>query len=127
MKFPPEIDKATGRFKMVSAEESVKESIYIILMTQKGERWIHPLFGSNTMSYAFTDISVTRLNMMSRELRTDILGAEPRVDEVDVNITPNLAEGTLIVDIRYHITDTDVYDNMVFPFYLNLGNENEGI
>lgn len=119
MKFPPEIDKSTGKFKMVSAEESVRESIHIILMTGRGERWIHPYFGSASMTYAFTDISVTRLNIMSRELRDDILGAEPRVDDVEVEITPELKAGKLIIDIRYHVTETNVYDNMVFPFYLS--------
>lgn len=125
MKFPPEIDKATGRFKMSSEQQSVKESIYIILMTQKGERWLHPYFGSSTMSYAFTDISATRLNIMSRELRSDILGGEPRVDEVEVDIGNDIMNGKLDVNIRYHISETDTYDNMVFPFYLENRGEEE--
>ena len=33
MKFPPQVDKATGRFVVSSEEESVKESVYLILMT----------------------------------------------------------------------------------------------
>ena len=35
MKFPPQINPATGRFEVVSGQASVKESVYIILMTQK--------------------------------------------------------------------------------------------
>ena len=38
MKFPPQVNKATGRFVLSSQEENVKESIYLILMTQKTER-----------------------------------------------------------------------------------------
>ena len=37
MKFPPQINPATGRFAVSSEEESVKESVYLILMTQKTE------------------------------------------------------------------------------------------
>ncbi|MBO6133531.1 MAG: GPW/gp25 family protein [Lachnospiraceae bacterium] len=119
MKFPPEIDSTTGRFKMTGGTSSVKESIYIILMTQKGERWIHPDFGTKSMSYVFTDISLTRLTMMQRELRDDILEFEPRVDWVEVNIEPQSELGRLIINIEYHIIEEDAYDNMVFPFYLN--------
>ena len=40
MKFPPQIDPVTGRFLEAELEESVKDSIYLILMTQREE----PLF-----------------------------------------------------------------------------------
>ena len=36
--FPPQIDPATGKFKMSVGEQSVKESIYLILMTQVTEK-----------------------------------------------------------------------------------------
>ena len=71
------------------------------------------------MSYIFTDVSVTRINMMARDLRRDILENEPRVDDVFVNIESEIEVGRLIVSINYHIIESDVYDNMVFPFYLN--------
>ena len=47
MKFPPQIDPATGRFVTASEEESVKESVYLILMTQRTERFLRPEFGSD--------------------------------------------------------------------------------
>ena len=36
--YPVSIDPTTGRFKMSSYEDSVRESIYIILMTQQMEK-----------------------------------------------------------------------------------------
>ena len=50
MKFPPQINPATGRFVVSTNEESVKESIYLILMTQKSERFLRPEFGSDLLS-----------------------------------------------------------------------------
>ena len=44
-KFPVEIDKATGRIKMSSNEESIRESIRIIIGTRQGELPMHPEFG----------------------------------------------------------------------------------
>ena len=59
MKFPPQINPATGRFAVSSEEESVKESVYLILMTQKTERFLRPEFGSDLMSYTFMDINIS--------------------------------------------------------------------
>lgn len=60
MKFPPQINEATGRFMTSSAEQSVKESIYLILMTQRTERFARPGYGSNLMSYTFMDTNITK-------------------------------------------------------------------
>ena len=116
IKFPLQINKATGRFVMAQEEESVKESIYIILMTQKEERFTRPDFGSRILSYTFMDTSVTRINMMARELEETILEQEPRVSEVDVSVDPQLERGCLIINIKYTIAENNTQDNLVFPF-----------
>lgn len=119
MKFPPQINSASGRFIVSQGNPGIKESIYIILMTQKSERFTRPQFGSRILSYTFMDTSVTRLNMLSRELRETILTQEPRVDEVEVRIEQQQEAGCLIVSIDYYIAQTNTSDNLVFPFYLN--------
>ncbi|MCI8478896.1 MAG: GPW/gp25 family protein [Oscillospiraceae bacterium] len=125
MKFPPQIDPGTGRFALAAGPQSVKESLYIILMTSQGERWLEPDFGSQIMRYTFMDPSLTALNIMSNELRTLILEQEPRISEVDVQIDPEVKEGCLVVTIGYTITDSNTRDNLVFPFYLNAAGEEE--
>lgn len=119
MKFPPSVNMATGRFETVSDAQSVKESIYLILMTQKSERMARPNFGASIMNYTFMDTSVTMLNVMARELASDITQMEPRIDDVNVEVSPTEKEGCLIVNIGYTIRTTNVRDNMVFPFYLD--------
>lgn len=119
MKFPPQINPATGRFVTVEGAESIKESIYLILMTAKTERIVHPKFGSNIMNYTFMDTSSTMLNIMSRELSEDILNNEPRVDNVRIKIDANSKAGCLIIAIQYRIIESNISDNLVFPFYLD--------
>ena len=119
MKFPPQVNPATGRFETVSEEKSVKESVYLILMTQKRERIVRPEFGSELMSYTFMDTSLTALSLMARQIKKDILSQEPRVSDVDVKIDSETKQGCLIVNIEYRISDTNVRDNLVFPFYLD--------
>ena len=110
---------------MAEKAESVKESVYIILMTQKEERFTRPDFGSNILSYTFMDTSVTRINMMARELEETILEQEPRISEVDVSVDPQLDKGCLIINIVYTIAESNTQDNLVFPFYLYAQEEGE--
>ncbi len=125
MKFPPQINPATGRFVTASAEESVKQSIYLILMTQVTERPLRPEFGSNILSYTFMDKNVGRLNMVSRTIREQISTQEPRVSDVSVDIDMGERSGVLIFNIDYTIAATNTRDNLVFPFYLNVTDEEE--
>lgn len=120
LKFPIQVNRATGRAVMSHAEQSVKESVYIILMTQKGERFARRDFGSRLLSYTFMDTSVTRINMMAREVERTILEQEPRISDVDVDVEPRLDKGCLIVNINYVIAADHRRGSLVFPFYLNV-------
>ncbi len=123
MKFPPQIDPGTGRFAVSTREQSVRESVYLILMTSRGERWLEPNFGSQMASYAFMDTSPTMLRMLSDDLRDLLLTQEPRISDVDVEIDPETKNGCLLVSIRYTVAATNSRDNLVFPFYLNAARE----
>ena len=117
--FPPQIDPATGRFKMSKGSQSVKESIYLILMTQVTERITRPDFGTTTASYVFMDVNLTELTMMKRDLEDSIMSQEPRVSDVEVSTQMQAQQGYILIDIDYVLAETNERDNMVFPFYLN--------
>ena len=119
MKFPPQIDPGTGRFSLSSGAQSVRESVYLILMTQRGERWLEPEFGSRILSYTFLDISPTTVTLLTNELRALLLEQEPRISDVQVELDPETREGCLIFNLSYTITETNTRDHLVFPFYLN--------
>ena len=126
MKFPPQIDPGTGRFALSAGPQSVKESVYIILMTGRGERWLDPAFGSDMMRYTFMDTSLTMLNLMASDLRTLLLEQEPRISDVTVDIDPEVKDGCMLVNVAYTVADTNTRGNLVFPFYLNAGGEEAG-
>ncbi len=125
MKFPPQVDPSTGRFVISAGEQSVKESIYLILMTQRGERWLEPLFGARLLSYSFMDTSPTMLGLMKNELASVLLEQEPRISDVSITIDPTVRDGCLLINISYVIAQTNQQENLVFPFYLNVQPEEE--
>ena len=117
--FPPEIDPATGRFKLSSGSQSVKESIYLILMTQVTERLTRPDFGTRTASYVFMNVNLTELTIMKRELTESILRQEPRVRDVAVDADMQAQQGYILINIDYTLIQNNQRGNLVFPFYLN--------
>ena len=125
MKFPPQINPTTGRFTCVSGKESIKESVYLILMTQRTERFMRPEFGSSVMSYVFAQTDDTMLNLMAHEIAADIMRDEPRVEQVNVSMEQNSKPGCLFVNIDYVVRGENVRENMVFPFYLGEEPEKE--
>lgn len=118
MKFPPQVNPVTGRFVMAEKEQSVKESIYLILMTRKGERLMRPAFGSRTCDYVFSETSLTMLHVMARELERDITRNEPRVQDVEIEMDYDSRPECLLIHIHYMVSGSNTPENMVFPFYM---------
>ncbi|MDE6518283.1 MAG: GPW/gp25 family protein, partial [Acetatifactor sp.] len=75
----------------------------------------------------FMDTSVTRINMMAREVERTILEQEPRISDVNVDVEPRLDKGCLIVNIHYVIAADHTRGSLVFPFYLNVEAEDDGL
>ena len=122
-KFPFEIDKATGRIMTVSGTQSVKESLYIILMTGLTERLARPDFGTNILGYSFMSASPTVMGMLRRELSQRILSQEPRISDINIEMELAGSKEYMLISIDYLVAATNTRDNLVFPFYLNIDEE----
>ncbi|MBQ3789305.1 MAG: GPW/gp25 family protein [Lachnospiraceae bacterium] len=123
MQFPPAIDRATGRLQTVSGRESVRQAVWLILMTQLTERPMRPEFGTNLMGFTFMEMNHTVLNMAIRTLKEQILMQEPRVGSVEISAEEG-GSGMLLFRIDYTVRNSNVRDNFVFPFYLQGEPEN---
>lgn len=121
-KFPIQADEMTGKMKMSEFEEDIKESVYIILMTRKGERTMKPEFGCGIHDFVFGNADYTTLSMMEREVREALTLWEPRIINLEVAVIPDRErEGCLLVKIGYVVRSTNNPYNLVFPFYLQEG------
>lgn len=124
MKFPPEVDAATGRFKMAYYEEDIREAIYIILMTQKGERVMLSDFGCNIQDYIYQLPNTTYLNLLKVEVLDALTKWEPRISDIVIEIdTKQLNDAKILLHITYVVKSTNSEENLVFPYYLNRGME----
>lgn len=116
--FPPDIDKTTGRFKMSSGEEDIRQSIYIIIMTRKNERAMLPDFGCDIHNFIFDTPDDTTIGMAETCIIDAITTWEPRVLVPSVNVDLSQKhEGRILFDIQYTVRSTNSAYNMVVPYY----------
>lgn len=120
--FPPQIDKATGRFVMCSAEEDIRQSIYLILMTKKRERAMMPEFGCDIHNYVFGLPDEASLSMVQSEILDALTKWEPRIINIHVGVDARqINQGKIVFDISYTVRATNNPNNLVFPYYLYEG------
>lgn len=121
-KFPVEIDGATGRIKMSSHEESIRESIRIIIGTRQGELPMHPDFGCRIQDYAFETVDYTLLYSMKTEVEHALIRWEPRITEIQAKVSDEqIDKGLLSIHISYVVRATNNQYNLVYPFYISEG------
>ncbi|MGB7922519.1 MAG: GPW/gp25 family protein [Pyrinomonadaceae bacterium] len=104
-----------GALKLARYEESVRQSIWIILGTAKGERVMRPNFGCGIYDLVFEVNSASTAGRVSQEIREALLLFEPRIDVLDVQAQPN--GEVLLISIDYQVRATNNIFNLVYPFY----------
>jgi len=110
------------RMLMSEYEQDIKEAIWIILGTSKGERVMRPEFGCGIHDYVFATINTSNLMLIEGSVREALTVWEHRIDLIGVKVeTEDAAVGKLAVSIDYRVRTTNNRFNLVYPFYLKEG------
>lgn len=108
-----------GRIAMAEYEESIRDSIWIILATARGERKMRPDFGCGIHDLVFAVHSGETSGRVASEVRQALILWEPRIDLIDVSARTDEAEPTrLLIQIEYRVRATNNRFNLVYPFYV---------
>ncbi len=121
--FPLALDPFTGRFVECAQEESIRQSIYLILMTRKGERLMRPDFGCDIYDFAFATLDYTTLSQMQEAVHRALVLYEPRITNLSVEIQTSDQAGRVDITLNYVVRSTNNPYNLVYPFYIHEGIE----
>lgn len=122
--FPLAVSETTGRFLESSLEADVKQGIYLILMTRKGERVMRPEFGCGIFDFAFETLDFSITSQMESSVKTALALYEPRIKDVEVRVTiDDIHQGKVLINIQYVVRSTNNPYNLVYPFFINEGIE----
>ena len=120
-KFPVGVDPS-GKIEMSQYEIDIKEAIWIILSTSKGERIMRPDFGCGIHNFVFDPINTATTGMIETSIHEALTMWEPRVELIGVDVLTDKAdEGKLLISIDYRVRSTNNEFNLVYPFYLMEG------
>jgi hypothetical protein len=115
--FPVEAGE-DGALRLARHEESVRQSIWIILGTARGERAMRPDFGCGIYELVFEINSASTAGRVAQEVRDSLLLFEPRVDVLDVQVQTGGGGEVLLISVDYQVRATNNVFNLVYPFYL---------
>lgn len=113
-KFPIQVDEVTGKIKTVEDNEDIKQSIRIILETQKNERKIYPNFGTDLRSYMFEIVDHVFISNIKNTIESSIRMWATHLE--DMNVAVNASSGAISkieVNIDY-ITDIEPIQERIY-------------
>lgn len=115
---PVQLD-AAQHVQMSKYEVSVRQSIWAILNTARGERVMRPTFGCRIHDHVFAPNIAGTVGLIITDVRSALVEWEPRIDVLDVDLLPNPAQPNLLqISVNYQVRTTNNIFNLVYPFYL---------
>lgn len=119
-KFPVGPDPSTGRMRMSTGIDDIRESVRIILFTNLGERIMEPNFGSDIRKYVFSPSSDGTYALLGAEIQRAIMEWEPRVKDVSVDIRPSKDGEAVRVDVNLAKVTDDEMLRLSYDIELNI-------
>ncbi|MGN1422269.1 MAG: GPW/gp25 family protein [Oscillospiraceae bacterium] len=115
-KYP--IEYSGGKVQMNSLEQDIRQSLFLLLNTRRGERVMRPNYGCNLSQFAFESVNYSLLTRIQSEVLGAIKLYEPRVDNVTVTVDNSskseLSAETLIINIGYTIRENAMQQTLSF-------------
>ena len=120
--FPPTFSRLDYSVELVSDEQDIRESLWILFCTSLGERIMLPNYGSQLWRMVFQNVTNTLMTQLADIVRQAVLDWEARINVDDVVVQPDATvAGLVLIDLYYTIAKTNARNNLVFPFYIQEG------
>ena len=120
-KFPVELNDA-GEIGFSRYEEDIREAIWIILSTARGERLMRPDFGCGIHQFIFAPNDTRTAGLVRFHVEEALTRWEPRIELREVTVQADPRDPTLLlINIDYQVKANDSRFNLVYPFYLERG------
>lgn len=99
-------------------EDSIKESIMLILGTARGERVMRPDFGCRLNDMVFSSNDLGTATLIQTYVEEALLNWEPRIEVQNVSATMIKEEPIVEINVEYIVKSSNCKANLVYPFYL---------
>jgi phage baseplate assembly protein W len=88
-------------------EDSIKEALKNLILTDRGERLMQPNIGSDVRASLFENVSAVTLKILEERVRDVINNFEPRVSVIDVDVTSLYDDNRVQVTIYFYVKNSE--------------------
>lgn len=106
-KFPIQVDEDTGKIKTVEDNENIRQSIRLILETQRYERKIFSSFGTNLRSYMFEVVNPTFVTELKKTIASSLKTWEQYIRDLHVSVNASTGPISIVEAGIDYITDLE--------------------
>ena len=96
-----------------TTREAIKSNIVNYFLTNKGERYLNPTFGSDIRLLLFENITVETTEEVKSRILKDITSYFPRVKPTQFEVTGDPDRNTFRVYLKYKIVNSNIDDEIL--------------
>ena len=116
-KFPTIFNKYSRSVDVVdNLEDSIRESLFVLLTTTPGERLMELEYGCDIKSIAFKPLDLNLKTYISNNIKDTITKWEDRIDLLNVEVEDCQTEGLLNINIKYVIKLNNEKSSLNFDY-----------
>lgn len=97
----------TNDIAKITNEESVKQSIRNLILTNRGERVMRPNLGGGIFELLFETLTPVSLKLIQERIKETIRQYEPRANVIDVLVNGALSSETVDITISFYIVNSE--------------------
>lgn len=109
-------DRIKANTKVISGTDKINDSIYTILSTKIGERFMLPEFGSKLYMILFEPNNYIFKDLANFYIRDALSKWEKRIEVIDVKVQTETEGNIVPIEISYKITNSNIVETYVYPF-----------
>jgi phage baseplate assembly protein W len=118
IEFPINYSKKTANLTTNTSIDNIKQSIRLIILTEKGERFFDGNFGCSMNRFMFEPINEEVILDIGKEIEQSVIENESRVRDLRVEVEQGSQDGELKIHVCFKV-DSHREENMELELMLN--------
>jgi len=100
-------------------KDAIKNNLINFFLTEPGERFLNPNFGSGLRSFVFEQITEDNMNLIEDKIRNDLSTYFPSVIPQNIIVYEDQTLQAIITQVSYNVQDTAINDTITLQFDIN--------
>jgi phage baseplate assembly protein W len=100
-------------------KDAIKNNLINFFLTEPGERYLNPNFGSGLRSFVFEQITEDNMNLIEDKIRNDLSTYFPSVIPQNIIVYEDQTLQAIITQVSYNVQDTAINDTITLQFDIN--------